>query len=297
MRFNSPLLLLASLSPTLPTILGQKDDVAIESFEKGKKPSHFWYSLNDPVMGGQSTGTFVVSSDDGVGVFEGSVKNVPSLGAPGFIAARTQQGGRFPDLRSCDGLRLRVRSETAYGGYRFSFGTDHAPGNMVYARGYKARFIVPDGSTEFHDILMKFTDFSDNWDAGTGDIVVSCAENEQFCPSQQTLQDMKQMEIMAEGVGGDIKLEIQSITATNCDDVLSVTDPDSEGMAQRDSSGGDNMGTVGGPGQFGNNNWSGQLDRDNTGQLDREKNAVGRKAIQDVKVTLVALFTLVKALG
>ena len=38
------------------------------------------------VMGGKSTGSFTVS--DGAGVLQGEVKDVPSLGAPGFLAAR-----------------------------------------------------------------------------------------------------------------------------------------------------------------------------------------------------------------
>ena len=42
--------------------------------------------IDSAVMGGRSTGSFTVS--DGAGVLQGEVKDVPSLGAPGFLAAR-----------------------------------------------------------------------------------------------------------------------------------------------------------------------------------------------------------------
>merc|ERR1712017_49867 len=47
-------------------------DIVIESFDK---PSLTWTQKNDPVMGGQSTGTFSIKS--GAGVFDGKVVDVP----------------------------------------------------------------------------------------------------------------------------------------------------------------------------------------------------------------------------
>merc|ERR1711998_85904 len=41
-----------------------------------------WKEANDPVMGGQSQGNFSVVADHGV--FQGTVKNVSFLHAPGF---------------------------------------------------------------------------------------------------------------------------------------------------------------------------------------------------------------------
>ena len=43
--------------------------------------------MDDPVMGGESHGSFQVSA--GVGVFAGEVVDVPSLKAPGFLKAST----------------------------------------------------------------------------------------------------------------------------------------------------------------------------------------------------------------
>lgn len=236
--------------------LGRKD-VTIDSFDPA---SHTWMSVNDPVMGGQSSGSFTVRSADGVGVFAGEVRTVPSLDAPGFIAARTPRTGSwFPDLRTCDGLRLRVRSGSAYAGYRLSFGTNFA-GSMPYAHGYKARFDVPSDEGGFHEVALKFDEFSDNWDPRSGDVVVSCEDDAQFCPDETTLQNLVQMEIMAEGVNGEVKLEIDSIAATNCDDDVVETDPNPDETNR-------NGGSGGGRGQFGNRNYGGALDRD--------KNAVG----------------------
>ena len=152
--FRCPLLLLLP-----PSTLGMKD-VTIKSF--GNPPSHTWISINDPVMGGQSTATFTIDKITKVGIFAGEVKDVPSLQAPGFISARTPRtGSLFPDLTTCDGLKLRLRSTTPYDGYRISFGTNFA-GTMQYAHKYEAHFDVPSSDSSFHDVLLKFTDFSDN---------------------------------------------------------------------------------------------------------------------------------------
>jgi len=264
MQFRSPLLLL--LISRLTSVVGLKD-VTMESFSNATNPSHVWISVSDPVMGGQSNAAFIISSDDGgLGVFEGEVKDVPSLSAPGFITVRTtDRGGYFPDVRSCDGLKLRVRSQNPYDGFRLSIGTNFA-GTMRFAHGYHARFDVPDVPSEFQDVLLKFTKFSDNWDPRTGNIIVSCEEDQQYCPDDETLQNMERLEIMAEGVNGKIKLEIQSIIATNCDDDVSEADPNPEKTAA--NRGGNNGNRGGGNrGQFGNSDMSGFLNRD--------ENAVG----------------------
>merc|ERR1712224_679020 len=67
-------------------------------------------ALNDPVMGGKSSGTWTVSN--AAGVLDGEVVNVPSLAAPGFIKASAD--GKFPDASSAFGgsLVLTVKSST-----------------------------------------------------------------------------------------------------------------------------------------------------------------------------------------
>lgn len=107
--------------------------VVLEDFSA---PSYTWVQTNDPVMGGQSDGSFTVAR--GVGALDGTVRDVPFLGAPGFIKA--QADGAFASVRGCAALALSARTRDAppYGGYRLSFGDARGPDAGMYARGYKA---------------------------------------------------------------------------------------------------------------------------------------------------------------
>merc|ERR1719201_2602987 len=94
-------------------------DIPLASFGADDSTSRTWKEQNDPVMGGKSSGTFTVSGD--VGTMEGTVADVPSLKAPGFIKATTS--GTFADVSSCTGISLEVQSTSnpdAYTGYRLS---------------------------------------------------------------------------------------------------------------------------------------------------------------------------------
>ena len=183
--------------------------IVIESFAQ---PSHSWQAKNDPVMGGRSKAT--VSIENGLALFDGDVVDVPFLQAPGFITMETRDSKAYPDVSSCHSLRLYARASEPYDGYRFSFGTAHVPGNR-FAFGYKANFSPPVGS-EMGNIDIPFRDFTVRWDDATGDPVVTCEEDESFCPDVKTLQDMGSMSIWGEGVAGKVHLDIQSISAIGC---------------------------------------------------------------------------------
>ena len=99
--------------------------------------------------------------------------------------------------------------------FRISFGTKHAPGGGFFARGFKADIGAPSVG-EFGDAVLSFGNFTDDWNDATGNPVKTCASNKFYCPDQKTLSDFKTMSIWAEGVEGDIQLEVQSITAYNC---------------------------------------------------------------------------------
>ena len=76
--------------------------------------------MNDPVMGGQSVGTF--SAVDDLGIFDGQVVDVPFLAALGFIkvdVVDNASGGIFPDISSCSAITLDVNASD-FAGYRFS---------------------------------------------------------------------------------------------------------------------------------------------------------------------------------
>ena len=60
--------------------------------------------------------------------------------------------------------------------------------------------------------------FSDHWDDHTGDQTITCSEDETVCPTEQSLKGIKRIEVMAEGVGGDIHLELESIMAYSDND-------------------------------------------------------------------------------
>ena len=209
------------------------DEIVLEDFAH---PVNAWATLNDPVMGGQSTSSLTIAN--GMAHFEGYCSIVPSLQAPGFITMATggyrQRPALFPDVSTCTGLKLILRSPTAatYQGYYVSFGTIRLPEER-HARGYKTPIHqVPSKGKEedgFGEVLLPFSSFSAKRDEVTGKTLVPCSpENLQYCPDVDTLQDMKAMSIWGRGVEGAVDLEIQSIRAYGCD----TTDSASAMMAE-----------------------------------------------------------------
>lgn len=195
--------------------------------------------MNDPVMGGRSTGTFEV--DAGIGNFTGEVVDVPFLQAPGFIQARTvdhQNHVIYPDLSSCQGLMLTVTSNyPTYEGYRFSFGRAHPPNGKFFAFGYKTSFSLQNTTTptrseatsmssQFQDdshrpsllqtVRLPFSSFTDLWDDATGDPIRTCQEDPQYCPTSAALRNLSTMAVWAEGVAGKANLCLHSIQAYGC---------------------------------------------------------------------------------
>ncbi|CAH0375831.1 unnamed protein product [Pelagomonas calceolata] len=227
-------------SPTTP------DTILVADFIDGKP----WEQTNDPVMGGQSTGAFTVSAD-GVGLLEGSVKIVKFLTkcsggaqdgeqcaddatddtddatcpggvcvrAPGFIKA--EKAGTFPDISACSAFVISCKHYTGdpmgdYTGYRIGFGTQRAPEDLEphrWSSGFKAPF---QAGMVLTDVEIPFTAFSDDWDDATGEIIVSCADDQRVCPHASNLQDLQKLSIWGEGVEGNVHLEIHSIKAINC---------------------------------------------------------------------------------
>ena len=169
-----------------------------------------------------SNGKWSVNKESGYGIINGTVKDVPSLQAPGFIKASA--GGRFQDVSQYIGgdLILMVRSSTPeYKGFRVSFvgntwvpfhpcGSDWEP---LSGNCFKARFDVPAGD-QFSEVRIPFNMFSEKWDPATGDQEVTCAEDPSVCPTAKALEYIERIEIWAEGANGDIHLEVQSISAS-----------------------------------------------------------------------------------
>ena len=176
-------------------------------------------------QGGVSTGTFEVDEENDIGIFNGTVKIVPSLQAPGFLSFEAD--GKFADASSTisGGIALRLRTSTPeYTGFRMVFAANAiSPGSSCRWGGqipftggcFKSKFNVPPSNeNEFVDIEVPFTTFSDHWDGATGEHTKECSEDPKVCPTADDLGNIQKISIMAEGVAGDIHLEVLSISAT-----------------------------------------------------------------------------------
>ena len=89
--------------------------IPLVTFDNAPGTTHTFSELNDPVMGGKSTGTFSITKNS-TGLFQGEVNVVPKLKAPGFIETWADDHSKHPyaDASSAvDGdLVLVVRSDT-----------------------------------------------------------------------------------------------------------------------------------------------------------------------------------------
>jgi len=191
------------------------------TFDGASATTHAFTELNDPVMGGKSTGTWSVDNAGKFGTFDGQVVNVPSLSAPGFIKAAAD--AQFPDASSAFGgdMVLMVRSNTpSYAGFRTTFvsGTLSAAyacsggGSIPFSRGcFKAKFSVPAGES-FSEVRIPLSSFSDKWSPATGEQTSTCAADADVCPTRKKISSIKRIEVWAEGVAGKAHLEIQSIS-------------------------------------------------------------------------------------
>jgi len=197
-------------------------DVGLVTFDGAKETAFKFVELNDPVMGGKSTGTWSVNEAGKFGIFDGEVVNVPSLKAPGFIKAAAD--GKFPDASSDFGgsLVLMVRSSTPeYKGFRVTLAAGTlspayacSGGSSIPLSGgcYKAKFSVPAGN-DFVAVRIPFSSFSDHWSPATGEQTKTCAQDKSVCLTTASLKGIKRIEVWAEGVLGKVHLEVQSISA------------------------------------------------------------------------------------
>merc|ERR1712217_682438 len=207
--------------------MGGTAGVTLATFDNAPGTTFEFKELNDPVMGGKSTGTWTVDNQNQVGVFDGEVVDVPSLKAPGFIKAAAD-AKYFPDASSVsasDGeLVLTVRTSTPeYKGYRVTVVSGATSANFACAGGgalpfsrgcYKAKFSVPQSSAgEFQSIKIPLTDFSDLWSSATGEHTKECADDKSACLTAAKLAKIQRIEVWAEGVAGKVHLEVQKISA------------------------------------------------------------------------------------
>eukprot|EP00913_Durusdinium_trenchii_P029086 g27271.t1 len=181
-------------------------EILLASFD-GQAP-HQWTQMNDPVMGGQSSGNFTVA--DGVGVLLGQVADVPYLKAPGFIQAYVTDVSPFeifPDITGCKSLSLEVgqegvKSMVDYKGYRFSFGSAHAPGGKFHAYGYKSNFDAGKVA-EWNTVTLPIEGFTDFWDDATGEAIKTCQEIDFGTGESTTESTVSSEEVKGEAISSD----------------------------------------------------------------------------------------------
>ena len=194
--------------------------IPLITFDAADGTTFKFTELSDPVMGGQSDGTWELG--DNFGVFDGTVKDVPSLSAPGFI--KVAADGTFADVSALvdGGLVLKVRTSTPeYTGFKITLvsGTMSASyacsggGSLPFSRGcYKAAFAVS-SSGDFAEVVVPFSSFSDKWSPATGEQTTTCADDADVCLTAKKLASITRVELWAEGADGDVHLEVESIYA------------------------------------------------------------------------------------
>lgn len=198
-----------------------------------------WKESDDPVMGGKSKGNLSVVGSS-YGLWQGTVKNVSFLHAPGFCGI-TSTGTFAKDISTYLNGSLVITARTTtpeYQGFKIQFGP--APkhkGSHSPEGSYKANFQVPasrnDG--EWQEVVLKLSDFSYDWSDFTGDCFTKdpiigggyqhqcCStQHPEVCPQTEYLQKVDYFSIMAEGHEGNFHLELLNIAATTHSNTIVV---------------------------------------------------------------------------
>jgi len=223
--------------------------IYLATFDGAPKTTYPWRVMNDPVMGGVSVSTVYINKTLAAAVWDGQVKIVPSLKAPGFCNYETEKAEltRFADISSTTHLLLRVRtSSPEYAGYKVSFAADTL--NPQF-KSFKANFNIT--GTDWTTVAIPFNSFSNDWSPYTGNcdtldptgVQHHCcsAQHPEVCPTKRNLRGITQLGLWTEGASGNFHLEIQWIGAGNASypeadlSVLPELEKEAPLKAQRDS--------------------------------------------------------------
>lgn len=172
--------------------------------------SDVWFLTNDPVMGGLSFSNWTSSKADGMGIWEGEVKDVPSLDAPGFCNVNSERHIYWPDVSTYSHIVIKARSTIPYKGFKLSFAAD----SFNQFKSFKADFSMQ-STGEWEDVYIPFTDFSNDWSSYTGEPIVKCSDDSSVCPTAENLQSINQIGFWTEGVSGPFHFEVLSVSAGN----------------------------------------------------------------------------------
>eukprot|EP00729_Bicosta_minor_P010897 gene10897-11651_t len=158
-----------------------------------KQDSYSWVETDDPVMGGQSAGTFT-PTDNNTAIFQGTTKIVPFLKAPGFCKATTKGGSPFAPLEFPDcshwingAIHLTVRTSTpTYKGFKLAFGAQGAKAPTFHhgTPSFKSDFFLT--SLEWTTLVLPVMGFSVDWSDYTGSCTTKDPNGQQhYCCSSE----------------------------------------------------------------------------------------------------------------
>lgn len=213
----------------------QQPGVVLATFDNAQGTTWTWEALNDPVMGGLSTSSYKINETAHTIVWDGIVRIVPSLKAPGFCNLETTNGitARANDASPYTHLLIRARTSTPeYAGFKFSFAADTL--NRQF-KSYKGNFNLT--TTEWTTVAIPFNQFSNDWSPYTGNCFTKdptglqhkCCSPQypEVCPTKKNLKDMSELGIWTEGAAGTFHLEVLWIGAGNVtsDEDLSLPEP------------------------------------------------------------------------
>lgn len=190
---------------------GAEDQIDLLTFDGAEETtSRRWILTNDPVMGGVSNSNWTVVDEKEEGVWDGTVKIVPSLAAPGFCNLMSAQQ-QWPDASKylTGGLIVRAKSSLPYKGFKLSFGADTL--NLQF-KCFKADFVMQ-STGEWEDIFVPFDQFSNDWSSYTGEPITKCSDDASVCPTEKNLQDIRQIGFWMEGAEGDFHFELKHVRA------------------------------------------------------------------------------------
>lgn len=184
-------------------------DMAIITFDGAKSTTYPWEAVNDPVMGGQSNSTITIDQKDGLGMWNGEVKIVPFLKAPGFCTMQSpglRKKADFPSVQGFNGVVVTARVlKSELKSFQINFRTNGAVHGEKEGQ-YSAPFSIESNSDAFIERFVPWTDFECNWRG----------EKVSWCPDLSTqLSEINSVGIMTSFPGkvGTFYMEIKSIGA------------------------------------------------------------------------------------
>merc|ERR1719199_638875 len=173
-------------------------------------------------MGGKSSSTWEIDASKSKSAsWNGEVRIVPSLKAPGFCNAETDSWfAKFNDCSATSHLLIHAKSNTpSYRGFKVSFAADTL---NVQFHSFKASFNMTSSDT-YQTVAIPFTDFSNDWSAytgrcdtkdPTGKTHTCCSKaTPHVCATKKNLKDISQFGLWTEGVAGKFHLEVRWIRA------------------------------------------------------------------------------------